>query len=250
VDLDTDVDLGTDVDLDTDMDPGTRADACTGAGEDPDAGAGPDPGSRVAAARAALADLLRVRRLAGTALEHRPSIALVDGLSGQLAALTDATGLRRGQALGPPPRSPGYRPGEELDRFVRQRDRRCRFPGCRARPTRCDLDHTIPWPQGPTSVSNLCCLCRHHHRLSHQAPGWRLRGLRDGGLEWTTPGGEVVTTRPPRFGADDDLPSSGDGIPSTGRPRFGADDDPAAPGARFGDEPAGRRAGVPDLPPF
>jgi hypothetical protein len=155
---------------------------------------------------AALADLLGARTVRGTALAHRPEIALVDELSGQLLALTDAAGLRSGRALGTPPESPGYRPGAELDRFVRRRDRRCRFPGCRARPVCCDLDHTVPWPGGPTSAGNLCCLCRHHHRLSHQAPGWRLRGLDGGGLEWTTPTGQVLVTHPPRHGADDDLP--------------------------------------------
>jgi hypothetical protein len=158
------------------------------------------------AADAGLADLLGVRALRGTALAHRPQIALTDELTGQLLALTDAAGLRAGRALGPPPDSPGYRPGALLDRFVRLRDRRCRFPGCRARPVRCDLDHEVPWPWGPTSHDNLCCLCRHHHRLSHQAPGWRLRGLADGGLEWTTPTGQVLVTHPPRHGADDDLP--------------------------------------------
>jgi hypothetical protein len=158
-----------------------------------------------AGAVAAVSALLRTRSLRGTALEHRPHVALVDELTGQLVALSDAFGLRRGQSLGPPPDSPGYSPEAELDRFVRHRDRRCRFPGCRARPIRCDLDHTVPWPWGPTSAGNLCCLCRHHHRLSHQAPGWRLRGLDDGGLEWTTPGGIVARTDPPRFGADDDL---------------------------------------------
>ncbi|MBB3675575.1 HNH endonuclease signature motif containing protein [Modestobacter versicolor] len=161
----------------------------------------------------AVAALLRSRTVAGSSLGHRPHVALVDELSGQLVALTDATGLRHGGALGPPGDSPGYRPGRELDRFVRLRDRRCRFPGCRARATRCDLDHRIPWPRGSTSSDNLCCLCRHHHRLSHQAPGWRLRGLADGGLQWTTPGGIVATTHPPRFGADDDLPRDGDGPP-------------------------------------
>jgi uncharacterized protein DUF222 len=180
-------------------------------------------------ATAALADLLATWNLTGTALAHRPRIALADELSGSLLALTDAAGLRSGRGLGPPPESPGYAPRTELDRFVRLRDRRCRFPGCRARPMSCDLHHTSRWPWGATSADNLCCLCRHHHRLTHQAPGWRLRGLPDGGLEWRTPTGQVLVTYPPRVGADDDLPGPGRATPTIDRPPGGADgpaDDP------------------------
>jgi hypothetical protein len=182
-------------------------------------------GNEAAAVR--LAELLGLRTVAGTALAHIPTIAIIDDVSGQLLALTDATGIRHtatcdrrrcrtgkrpcahppaGPGLGPPPDSPGYTPSAALARFVRARDRRCRFPGCRAAAVRCDLDHNKPWPAGPTSETNLCCLCRHHHRLSHQAPGWTMHRLPDGGLRWTTPSGDTITTHPLRYGTDDDLP--------------------------------------------
>jgi hypothetical protein len=175
----------------------SRADAANGGIAD---------GDDEPAAHEGLAQLLGVRRIGATALAARPHIAIVDELNGALLALTDAAGLRSGQGLGPPPESPGYRPLTELDRFVRLRDRRCRFPGCRARPRKCDLDHTCPWPWGPTSHDNLCCLCEHHHRLSHQAPGWQLWAEDDGGLTWRLPGGDTITTYPPAFGTDAHLP--------------------------------------------
>ena len=179
------------------------------------------------AAAARLGELLGLRTIAGTALAHLPAVAVVEEISGQLLALTEATQIRhtatcgrprcrtgkqpcthppRGPGLGPPADSPGYSPSDPLARFVRARDRRCRFPGCRAAAIRCDLDHNTSWPHGATSAGNLCCLCRHHHRLSHQAPGWTMRRLSNGGLAWTTPGGDTITTQPPRYGTDDDLP--------------------------------------------
>jgi hypothetical protein len=150
-----------------------------------------------------LAELLDLRKVTGTALTHLPTIAVVDEISGQLLALTTTAQLRSGQALGPPGPTSGYTPSVPLQKFVRARDRRCRFPGCRAAAIRCDLDHNQPWPLGATSADNLCCLCRHHHRLSHQAPGWAMRRLPDGGLQWTTPSGTVLTTYPPPYGTDD-----------------------------------------------
>ncbi len=52
-----------------------------------------------------------------------------------------------------------YRPSAALDRAVRARDVTCRFPGCRrsADSAGTDLDHAIPWPEGPTSAANLAC---------------------------------------------------------------------------------------------
>lgn len=59
----------------------------------------------------------------------------------------------------PPVAEPGYRPSAALAEFVRCRDLTCRFPGCDAPAARCQIDHTIPYPLGPTHPSNLKLLC-------------------------------------------------------------------------------------------
>lgn len=91
-----------------------------------------------------------------------------------------------------------YRPSVMLDRAVRARDRVCRFPGC-SRPASknqgTDLDHTVPWPRGQTTASNLAVLCRHHHRLKH-SPGWSAELQADGVMEWTSPGGKTFRSEP------------------------------------------------------
>ena len=174
----------------------------------------------------ALTRLLDTRRLIDTALAERPRIAVVDQLSGTLLALTDSTELRAaaaaGRGLGPPSGTDAYQPTDPLYRFVRLRDRRCRFPGCRLRARCCDLDHQVPHPHGDTAHDNLACLCEHHHRLSHQAPGWRLHRDADGGLAWTLPGGCTITTYPPGFGSDDGTALVREPAPRTGRQRYDA----------------------------
>src|SRR5882724_9866338 len=60
-----------------------------------------------------------------------------------------------------------YRPPAGLDRFVRARDKTCVHPGCRRSARRCHLDHTIPYPQGPTSAGNLKPRCARHHLFKH-----------------------------------------------------------------------------------
>jgi hypothetical protein len=94
---------------------------------------------------------------------------------------------------------PGYRPSTALQRFVRNRDLTCRFPGCDVPAERCDLDHTIPYPIGPTHPSNLKCLCRKQHLVKTfwgGPGGWRDRQLPDGTVVWTSPTGAVYVTRP------------------------------------------------------
>ncbi|BBY62771.1 HNH endonuclease signature motif containing protein [Mycolicibacterium helvum] len=93
-----------------------------------------------------------------------------------------------------PPES-GYRPSRALAGFVRSRDLTCRAPGCDKPATQCDLDHTVPYPNGPTHAGNLKCLCRHCHILK-TFWGWRDRQLADGTVIWTLPGGQTYVTTP------------------------------------------------------
>jgi hypothetical protein len=61
-----------------------------------------------------------------------------------------------------------------------------------------DLDHVHPHARGgKTACTNLCCLCRSHHRLKTFAPGWAFVMEADGTLHVTTPSGITRTTRPP-----------------------------------------------------
>ena len=94
---------------------------------------------------------------------------------------------------------PRYRPSAALQDFIRARDLTCRFPGCDTPAEYCDVDHTIPYPAGPTHPSNLSCKCRKHHLLKTfwTGPGgWTDNQLPDGTLRWTSPSGRVYTTVP------------------------------------------------------
>lgn len=93
-----------------------------------------------------------------------------------------------------PPESQ-YRPSTSLSRFVRCRDLTCRWPGCDKPADVCDLDHTVPYPLGPTHASNIKCLCRFHHLLK-TFWGWCDRQSPDGTVVWTSPTGHTYTTYP------------------------------------------------------
>jgi hypothetical protein len=66
------------------------------------------------------------------------------------------------------------------------RDQGCCFPGCDAPPQWTEAHHVIEYADGgPTTVSNGCLLCGHHHRTFEQM-GWHVR-MQDGLPTWTRP---------------------------------------------------------------
>ena len=101
-------------------------------------------------------------------------------------------------------RTSPYRPPEAMKRYLRARDRTCRFLNCGMPARRCQIDHTHDYAEfGPTQSCNLACLCETHHALKHPDvdPRWRWDAeQRPGGVVvWITPAGiEYTDTPPPR----------------------------------------------------
>ena len=86
------------------------------------------------------------------------------------------------------------RPTTSQRRTVEARNQTCIFPGCRMPAIDCDLDHTTRWADGgETTTDNLTPLCRHDHRIRHQA-GWTHQPLPNGDHQWTTKLGHTYTT--------------------------------------------------------
>ncbi len=91
-----------------------------------------------------------------------------------------------------------YTPSRKLKHLIRARSATCDAPGCRAQALNTDLDHTIPWPGGPTDQCNLAPRCRTHHRAK-QAPDWKAEQSAPGVTRWTLPSGRTHITTPTRY---------------------------------------------------
>jgi hypothetical protein len=93
-----------------------------------------------------------------------------------------------------------YAVPDPIRRHVEARDRTCRFPGCRRRAVRCQIDHAMAWEDGGTTgIANLGALCVRHHQLKTFA-GWALSDAgADGGCTWTSPAGRRYDHDPPPF---------------------------------------------------
>lgn len=163
------------------------------------AGYGPLPDS-VARALAATAARIRVTPLSDDGAVHTPCSGTGTPTTGTTEETTEAAAAA---AIVPGPQRCAhgpttYRPAASVAANVQARDVTCRFPGCRRRATSCDLDHTIPHPQGPTVACNLASLCRTHHRVKHRG-GWHVEQLGSGRLRWISPTGHTYQTEPPRW---------------------------------------------------
>jgi hypothetical protein len=89
-----------------------------------------------------------------------------------------------------------------LRRALHHRDGGCRFPGCGVRFGQ--GHHIRHWAQGgPTTLSNLALLCRHHHRAVHEE-GFQVERQPDGELRFLRPDGRLLADipAPPALPAD------------------------------------------------
>ena len=91
-----------------------------------------------------------------------------------------------------------YTPSRRLKHLIRARTATCDAPGCQAQAVYADLDHTVPWPDGPSDQCNLAPRCRTHHRAK-QAPDWRVEQPAPGVTRWTLPSGRTHVTTATRY---------------------------------------------------
>lgn len=111
-------------------------------------------------------------------------------------ALLDMVGTVSRIDVSPEPR---HDPSAALAREVRLRDQTCDGPGCSQPAARCELDHQLRYPDGPTSLDNLRPRSQRCHHAKHS--GWTVISDPDGTSHWTSPAGRTYTVptrdRPP-----------------------------------------------------
>lgn len=87
----------------------------------------------------------------------------------------------------------GRFPSRKLGPAIGYRDGVCTNPVCHVPAARCDLDHVIAVPEGPTTASNLDGKCRSDHRAkTHGGHHTSRTGQHSG--EWRTPTGHTYRT--------------------------------------------------------
>jgi Domain of unknown function (DUF222) len=92
-----------------------------------------------------------------------------------------------------------YQPPLDLADHVIARDRTCIFASCAQPAYRCQLDHTIASPHGPTSAGNLGPMCHPHHNGKTHG-GWHVEQPEPGRFHWRSPTGHTYTIQPCAIG--------------------------------------------------
>jgi len=86
----------------------------------------------------------------------------------------------------------GRFPSRKLGNAIDFRDGTCTTPICTTPAHKCDHDHVIPVPEGPTTAENLQNHCRPEHRAKTHAGH---HNSREGNTStWTTPTGQTYIT--------------------------------------------------------
>lgn len=92
-----------------------------------------------------------------------------------------------------------YTPPQDLRDVIIARDQTCVFPTCSQPAHRCQIDHTIPYPDGPTGQTNTGPPCGIHHDLKTHR-GWLLEQPEEGLFIWTSPVGKRYENEPAQIG--------------------------------------------------
>jgi hypothetical protein len=80
-----------------------------------------------------------------------------------------------------------------LRTYVLARDSGCRAPGCTVRdPRRLQMDHVIPFPDGPSDPTNTGCLCLPHHQTKTAGLARIQNSQADGSTDWITTAGQRI----------------------------------------------------------
>ncbi len=96
----------------------------------------------------------------------------------------------------------GRFPSRKLALAVKFRDGTCTGPTCTTPAIRCDIDHVIPVPEGPTTAGNLNDNCRHEHRAKTHA-GHQSARTGPHTTEWVTPTGHKYTSTDQPFSVEE-----------------------------------------------
>lgn len=175
--------------------------------DDCDAATGPTPSRNTTVYVIADSETVRETVTEEPERADKPALVFGSGVTPVEALSLARARLRQIVHPGDAPPEDHYTPSRALADFIRCRDVTCRFPGCDVPATEADIDHTVPYPVGPTHASNLKALCRFHHLLKtfwSGPEGWHDRQSPDGTVIWTSPTGHAYTTYP---GSRDLFPS-------------------------------------------